>query len=135
MRTFEEILESDYHVQLEDNRRDESMKLAAAKFHSQFSQVGAEEAFEKRYEENNILPYDSDTIIDRLQKKAFLAAYSGEGFRVKEVKACDVKDGEEIWRNDKWIKISNPFGKWHYGEGDKAFLVRIPAPPKEYSMK
>ena len=37
-RTFEQILEEDYHVQLEDNRRDESMKLAAEKYASQPSQ-------------------------------------------------------------------------------------------------
>lgn len=34
-RTFEEILEGDYHVQLEDNRRDESIKLATEKYASQ----------------------------------------------------------------------------------------------------
>ena len=34
-RTFEEILEGDYHVTLEDNRRDESIKLAVDKFTSQ----------------------------------------------------------------------------------------------------
>lgn len=35
-RTFEQILE-DYHVQLEDNRRDESIKLAAEKYASQYA--------------------------------------------------------------------------------------------------
>lgn len=39
-RTFEQILEEDYHVQLEDNRRDESMKLAAEKYASQQQQQG-----------------------------------------------------------------------------------------------
>lgn len=31
-RSFEQILENDYHVILEDNRRDESIKLAAEKY-------------------------------------------------------------------------------------------------------
>jgi hypothetical protein len=31
-KNFEDILESDYHVQLEENRRDESIKLAADKY-------------------------------------------------------------------------------------------------------
>ena len=31
-KNFENILESDYHVQLEENRRDESIKLAADKY-------------------------------------------------------------------------------------------------------
>lgn len=31
-RSFEQILEEDYHIQLEDTRRDESIKLAANKF-------------------------------------------------------------------------------------------------------
>ncbi len=37
-QTFEEILNKDYHVYLEDNRRDESVKLAAEKYAAQFEQ-------------------------------------------------------------------------------------------------
>lgn len=37
MRTFTEILEADYHVTLEDNRRDESIGLAAEKYAQQFA--------------------------------------------------------------------------------------------------
>ncbi len=36
VRTFEQILEQDYHITLEDNRRDESMSLAAEKYAQQF---------------------------------------------------------------------------------------------------
>ena len=41
-RSFDEILENDYHVQLEDNRRDESIKLAAEKYASQSAGQGSE---------------------------------------------------------------------------------------------
>lgn len=37
IKTFEQILEDDYHIQLEETRRDESMKLAAHKYHDQFT--------------------------------------------------------------------------------------------------
>ena len=36
MRTLDEILEEDYHVTLECNRRDESIKLAAEKYAQQY---------------------------------------------------------------------------------------------------
>jgi CHAD domain-containing protein len=78
-KNFENILESDYHVQLEENRRDESIKLAADKYLTEsYRPVTREsiEAFLREFGEaygKDVLQSISDTFLkpDNLAKASF----------------------------------------------------------------
>jgi ABC-type transporter MlaC component len=86
-KNFENILESDYHVQLEENRRDESIKLAADKYLTEsYRPVTREsiEAFLREFGEK-VATKMQDSIIDN-------ASYDSEEEIIEIDYSCIEKD-------------------------------------------
>jgi hypothetical protein len=130
MKTAPEYIKTlfETHADKEGNVKlgKQSLINLLANFHSQFS-IGGEEAFEKYWEQTLDKALDRESIA----KAAFLAAYSGEGIRVKEVKGSRLKNGDEFWSNlnYKW-QVVDHVEEWKMQE-DSVYIVRInPEPPK-----
>lgn len=155
-RTFEQILE-DYHVQLEDNRRDESIKLTAEKYASQYAHQqpvqGYSEAeaivkelaqWSKKYPRSTIYPMTNKQMDEELISIEEKANRFTSQQPVNETTPLELIDALEntmkpIYQqpvNDGWVRFINEYIEaWDNGmPGDLSLYNKAKSliePPKQ----
>jgi len=112
-RTYEQILEDDYHVILEDNRRDESIKLAAEEYRNQPTPPAKVEGVEWQSKSDEMYCWLDSRFELTFADKSLIAQFLSELSTSRTVEDA-VGFAEFIGRHDTRIICDDGIWKWEY---------------------